>query len=142
MPSSAWNTTPERLDLRPPSFHADLLQEYADLDLALDPFPFTGGLTSCEALWMGVPVITWPQTRVVSRQTFALLSAIGLPELAARDGDDYVRLAVDLANDPARRAALRAGLRERMRAAPLMDVAGFARQLEETLIALYQSTNA
>jgi protein O-GlcNAc transferase len=101
--------------LRGPSFHVDLLKEYADLDLALDPFPFTGGLTSCEALWMGVPVITWPRQRVVSRQTFALLNQIGLPELAARDGEDYVRLAVALANDPARRAALRAGLRERMR---------------------------
>ncbi|MGV8899983.1 MAG: hypothetical protein ACOH2B_12175 [Burkholderiaceae bacterium] len=65
------------------SFHADLLKEYADIDIALDQFPFTGGLASCEALWMGVPVVTWPHSRVVSRQTFAFLSAIGLPELAA-----------------------------------------------------------
>ena len=68
----------ERSELRGPSFHVDLLKEYADIDIALDPFPFTGGLTSCEALWMGVPVVTWPQSRVVSRQTFAFLSAIGL----------------------------------------------------------------
>ena len=47
---------PQRLDLRGPSFHADVLKEYADIDIALDPFPFTGGLTSCEALWMGVPL--------------------------------------------------------------------------------------
>ena len=124
----------ERIELRGPSFHGDLLKEYAELDIALDPFPFTGGLTSCEALWMGVPVITWPQGRVVSRQGFALLSAIGLAELAAEDAPGYVRLAVALATDPDRLRALRGGLRERMRCAPLMDVVGFARQLEQTFI--------
>ncbi|WP_132976013.1 hypothetical protein [Thiobaca trueperi] len=70
---AARGIAPERLELRGPSFHADLLQEYADLDLALDPFPFTRGLTSCEALWMGVPVVTWQQARAVSgnwRMTF------------------------------------------------------------------------
>lgn len=84
---------PARIKLRPASFHVDVLKEYADIDIALDPFPFTGGLTSCEALWMGIPVVTWPQSRVVSRQTFALLSAIGLPEFAASDAEDYVRIA-------------------------------------------------
>ncbi|MBK5968307.1 MULTISPECIES: O-linked N-acetylglucosamine transferase, SPINDLY family protein [Thiorhodovibrio] len=128
----------ERIELRGPSFHADLLTEYAELDIALDPFPFTGGLTSCEALWMGVPVITWPQGRVVSRQGFALLSAIGLAELAAAGAQDYVRLAVALANDPDRLRALRTGLRKRMRCAPLMDVVGFTRSLEEKLIQLYR----
>lgn len=132
----------ERIELRGPSFHADLLKEYADLDIALDPFPFTGGLTSCEALWMGVPVVTWPQSRVVSRQTHALLHQIGLPELSAKDADDYVRIAVELANDRARLAHLRATLRDRMRASKLMDVAGFARQLENTLIDLYHRIEA
>lgn len=127
----------DRIELRGPSFHADLLQEYADLDIALDPFPFTGGLTSCEALWMGVPVVTWPRSRVVSRQTHAFLHQIGLPELSARDADDYVRIAAELANDQARLAHLRATLRDRMRASPLMDVEGFTRQLEDTLTDLY-----
>ena len=129
---------PERLELRGASFHADVLKEYADIDIALDPFPFTGGLTSCEALWMGVPVVTWPQSRVVSRQTYAFLSAIGLPELAAKDGDDYVRIAAELAADPARLHVLRAGLRDRMRASPLCDVTGFTRDLEDALLALVQ----
>jgi len=132
----------DRIELRGPSFHADLLKEYADIDIALDPFPFTGGLTSCEALWMGVPVVTWPQSRAVSRQTYAFLNQIGLPELAAQDAHDYVRIAVELANDRARLADLRATLRNRMRASPLMDVAGFTRTLENTLIDLYRRIEA
>ena len=128
---------PQRLTLRPASFHADVLQEYADIDIALDPFPFTGGLTSCEALWMGVPVVTWPQSRVVSRQTWAFLSAIGLPELAATDADDYVRIVVALAHDRQRLSDLRHSLRARMQASPLMDVRGFTRQLEHSLHQLY-----
>ena len=132
----------DRIELRGPSFHADLLKEYADIDIALDPFPFTGGLTSCEALWMGVPVVTWPQSRVVSRQTHAILNQIGLPELSAPDADEYVQIAVELANDRARLADLRATLRERMRASPLMDLAGFTRQLESTLIDLYRRIEA
>lgn len=127
----------ERIELRGPSFHADLLKEYADIDIALDPFPFTGGLTSCEALWMGVPVVTWPQSRVVSRQTHAFLHQIDLPDLSARDADDYVRIATELASDRERLAELRASLREKMHASPLMDVTRFIRQLEDTLFALY-----
>jgi len=127
----------ERLELRGPSFHGDLLKEYADIDICLDPFPFTGGLTSCEALWMGVPVITWPQSRVVSRQTFAFLSVIGLPELVAHDAKGYVQLAIELAQDTDRLIELRGSLRQKMRGSALMDVAGFATALENTLIDLY-----
>lgn len=136
---AARGVTAERIELRGASFHNALLQEYADIDIALDPFPFTGGLTSCEALWMGVPVITWPQSRVVSRQTFAFLSAIGLPELAAHCGEDYLRIAVGLANDRPRLQALHADLRERMRRSSLCDVAGFTGTLENALTDLYQS---
>lgn len=133
---------PQRIELRPASFHADMLGEYADIDIALDPFPFTGGLTSCEALWMGIPVVTWPQSRAVSRQTLAIVSAIGLPELAARDADDYLRIASELAADRKRLAELRRTLRQRMRDSPLMDVAAFTHQLEATLLALYNDTAA
>ena len=130
---------PSRIELRPASFHADVLLQYADIDIALDPFPFTGGMTSCEALWMGVPVITWPQSRVVSRQTFALLNQIGLPELAAKDAEDYVRVAVELANNSQRLIHLRQTLRQRMQASPLCDVAGFTQNLEETIVNLYDT---
>lgn len=128
---------PARISCRGASFHADLLHEYADIDIALDPFPFTGGLTSCEALWMGVPVLTWPGATPVSRQTWALLAAIGLPELAARDEHDYLRIAQQLASQPEHLNTLRHSLRARMQASPLMDPAGFARQLEDAWLALY-----
>jgi predicted O-linked N-acetylglucosamine transferase (SPINDLY family) len=130
---------PSRIELRPASFHADVLLQYADIDIALDPFPFTGGLTSCEALWMGVPVVTWPQDRVVSRQTFAFLSAIGLAELAAKDAADYVHIAQTLAADRAKLTHLRSALRNIMQASSLMDVAGFTRQLEASLQDLHGS---
>jgi len=126
-----------QIEIRPASFHVDVLKEYADIDIALDPFPFTGGLTSCEALWMGVPVITWPQSRMVSRQTFALLNQIGLPELAAKDAEDYVRISVELANNLQLLMQLRQTLRQRMQASPLCDVAGFTQNLEKTIINLY-----
>jgi protein O-GlcNAc transferase len=131
-----------QLELRGPSFHADVLEQYADIDIALDPFPFSGGLTSCEALWMGVPVVTWPQSRVVSRQTFAFLSAIGLAEWAAQDADDYVRIAVGLTKDKAHLAVLRKGLRMKMQASPLMDLNGFTGQFGQCLTGLYQEIHA
>jgi protein O-GlcNAc transferase len=139
---SARGIEPDRIELRGPSFHADMLGEYADIDIALDPFPFTGGLTSCEALWMGLPVVTWPQSQVVSRQGVAVLSAIGLGELAARDADDTLRIAVALAADRPRLAQLRNGMQARMRASPLMDVSSFTRSLEDTLIELYRDIEA
>lgn len=133
---------PERIELRGPNFHTEMLKEYADIDIALDPFPFTGGLTSCESLWMGVPVVTWPQNRVVSRQTSAFLHQIGLPELVAKNATDYVRIALELARDHMRLAELRTTMRDRMFASPLMDVRGFTRQLENVLIDLYQRVKA
>lgn len=127
----------ECIELRGPSFHAELLKEYADIDIALDPFPFTGGLTSCEAMWMGVPVVTWPQSRVVSRQSHALLSVLGLAEFSAKHAEDYVEIAARLANNPERLLELRSSMRATMQAASLMDVTGFTRQLENALNSIY-----
>ena len=126
-----------RIELRPASFHVDMLKEYADIDIALDPFPFTGGLTSCEALWMGVPVITLPQSHVVSRQTFALLSSIGKTHWVAKDEHDYVRIAQALAADLAALAIDRATLRQTMHSSPLMDVHGFTEKLEQAFCQLH-----
>ena len=129
----------DRIELRPASFHVDVLKSYADIDIALDPFPFTGGLTSCEALWMGVPVITLPQRSVVSRQTFAFLSAIGKTQWVAQDAQSYVNIAQALAADPQALAMERATLRQAMRASPLMDVGGFTHQLEQTYYQLHNN---
>ncbi len=120
----------DRVELRPDSSHGEMLGQYGDIDVALDPFPYSGGMTSAEALWMGVPVVTWPQDRIASRQTFAFLTELGLTDLAASSADDYVRIAAELAADPARRAALRADLRPRMTASPLTDGAKFTPGLE------------
>jgi protein O-GlcNAc transferase len=109
---------------------ADHLNLYNRIDLALDTFPYNGATTTCEALWMGVPVVTFAGASHVARVGLSLLSNLGLEELVARDLDGYVDLALALARDPDRIAAMRAGLRARMAAAPLLDGPGFTRDLE------------
>src|SRR5579884_2560310 len=79
-----------RVECRGWSAHAEMLAEYGGIDLALDPFPFNGGVTTCEALWMGVPVITWPGATFASRHSLSHLSNVGLTETIARDQQDYV----------------------------------------------------
>jgi len=127
----------DRLELRGRSSHAELLDQYADIDIALDPFPFSGGMTSCEALWMGVPLVTLPCSRPVSRQTMSFLHCIGLQELAAADQADYIRLATELSADPKRLSHLRLHLRKRMAGSPLCDASRFTRELEEQLWQAY-----
>lgn len=130
-----------RIELRGASFHKEMLSEYGDIDIALDPFPFSGGITSCEALYLGVPVVTWPQSRVVSRQTLAFLSVIGMPELAAADAKDYIRIAVALAQDSGRLLKLRKTLRKKLTDSPLCDVAGFTKCLEDVFFDLQKVIN-
>lgn len=103
---------------------------YADIDIALDTFPCNGGTTTCEALWMGVPVVSQAGSHGARRAGASLLDAVGLGHLAATNEDDYVNRAATLAGDTAGLAALRAELRTRMQASPLMDGAGFARDME------------
>lgn len=88
---------------------------------------------------MGVPVVTWPQEQVVSRQTYAFLNAIGLSELVASDAGNYMRIATELASDIGRLKALRVGMRDRMRSSPLCDVNGFVTQLEDAMWAVARS---
>jgi predicted O-linked N-acetylglucosamine transferase (SPINDLY family) len=121
---------PERLDLRGFAPIERVPAAYAGIDIALDPFPFCGGVTSFEALWLGVPVITLAGPTVASRQSASMLANLGLPELIAADARQYLAKARELALNPQRLAALRAGLRPRFAASPLMDYTGFARSLE------------
>ncbi len=128
----------DRLELGGAMPHPELLAAYGDIDIALDSFPFGGGLTSCEALWMGVPVVTWPGSRPLSRQTLGFLSALGLAgELAADSAEAYVALAAGLAAAPDRLAALRAELRPRMAASALCDGPRMARALEAAYRAVW-----
>ena len=108
----------------------DYFNWYNSVDIALDTAPYSGGTTSCDALWMGVPVVTAPGSRPSSRSTASILSTAGLPEWIASSPGDYVRLAVASARDEALLAGLRKSLRERLRQSPLMDEERFVRDVE------------
>ena len=114
----------ERLDLRCAS--NDFLATYHDFDIALDTFPYGGGATTCDALWMGVPVITCPADRSAGRLTGSLLQQIGCTQWIARDHSDYVERAAGLAADTAELRRVREGLREQVATSPLCDGPGFA----------------
>jgi predicted O-linked N-acetylglucosamine transferase (SPINDLY family) len=101
--------------------HTELLAGYGEIDIGLDPFPFCGGLTTCEALWMGVPVVTWAGDRMCGRQSAAFLARVGLEDLVASSREDYVARAVGLAEDAGRRGVLRDELRGRVTEGPLGD---------------------
>jgi predicted O-linked N-acetylglucosamine transferase (SPINDLY family) len=131
---------PQRLDLREGSNHDAMLSEYGDIDIALDTFPFNGGMTTLEALWMGVPVVTIAGDTVVSRQTVSVLANLGLEhELAFADVAAYIAGAVALASDVQRLATLRQQLRPRMADSPLRDAAQFTRDLEALYRRMWQA---
>lgn len=131
---------PDRLELRENSAHGEMLGQYGEIDIALDTFPFNGGMTTLEALWMGVPVVTIVGNSVVSRQTFSAQANIGLSdELAFPDIDAYVRGAVDLANNPERLRNLRLEMRPRMAASPLCQPVKFARDLEALYLRMWNA---
>jgi predicted O-linked N-acetylglucosamine transferase (SPINDLY family) len=105
-------------------------EQYLRIDIALDPFPFAGGTTSCDALWMGVPVVSLAGRTAVSRAGFSVLSNVGAAELVARTPEEYVRIAAGLAADRPRLESFRLTMRDRMRNSPLMDAPRFARNVE------------
>lgn len=109
---------------------------YNGIDVALDTFPYNGVTTTCEALAMGVPVVTLLGTRPAGRTAAALLTRAGHPEWIARDRDTYIRLALDLARDKAKRAALRATLRGDVSGSELGHAPRFARDLDDAFLAM------
>jgi predicted O-linked N-acetylglucosamine transferase (SPINDLY family) len=106
-------------------------ETYHRIDVGLDPFPYTGGTTTCDALYMGVPVVSLVGDRAVYRGGLSLLSNVGLPELVATTTEQYLTIAERLASDLEALANLRATLRPRMQRSPLMDAAGLARHIEQ-----------
>jgi predicted O-linked N-acetylglucosamine transferase (SPINDLY family) len=109
------------------------LKAYRQIDIALDPFPFTGGTTTAEALWMGVPVLSLTGESFIARQGIGLLMNAGLPDWIAADADDYVARAVRHASDVQRLATLRSGLRQQVLHSPIFDAPRFARHFEAAL---------
>jgi protein O-GlcNAc transferase len=130
---AAHGVAPSRLDLRGASGHRRFLGEYNDIDVVLDPFPYSGGLTTCEALWMGVPTVTMPGETFASRHSVSHLNNAGLVDWVALDTAAYVELAVRKSSDVPALAELRASLRARVKASPLCDAPRFGRNLGAAL---------
>jgi predicted O-linked N-acetylglucosamine transferase (SPINDLY family) len=119
------------------------LQKYLDclsqVDVALDPFPYNGHVTSCDTLWMGVPLVTLIGRQAVSRIGADILANLEMNDLIAPNREDYVRTAVELARDGSRLDSLRSILRERMRASAIMDYPSLVERLERALRELWQT---
>jgi protein O-GlcNAc transferase len=128
----------KRLILESDESRAKYFAAYHRVDIALDPFPFPGGTTTVEGLWMGVPVLTLGGKSFLSRQGVGLLMNAGLPDWIAADADDYVDRAVFHAGDLPRLAVLREGLRQQILASPLFDAPRFARNFDAALRDMWQ----
>jgi predicted O-linked N-acetylglucosamine transferase (SPINDLY family) len=122
--------------------HRELLAAYGRVDLALDTQPYSGGLTTCEALWMGVPVITWPGKTFAGRHSASHLTSAGYPQFVAPDRDAYIELAVEWAVRLGELAEMRAQMRERFRQSPLCDAPRFARDFLRVVQEAWSSMSA
>ena len=125
-----------RVEFRGPTGLTDMMAEYADMDIALDPVPYNGGTTSLQAMWMGVPVVTQAGHNFVSRMGASFMTAAGLPEWVADDDEGYVRVAVQMAQDRAALLSLKRGLRERLKARRGWDVVAHTRAMETAFEAM------
>jgi len=130
---------PERILVRDRTgSHAEHLALYQEMDIALDAFPYHGTTTTCEALWMGVPVVTLEGMSHRSRVGVSLLSNVGLQQLIATSPEEYVRIASSLAKNIPELEKMRCTLRERILGSPLMDAPRFARDIENAYQAIWK----
>ena len=132
-----------RIDVRPyaKSF-ADHLRTFGEIDIALDPFPYNGTTTTCDALWMGLPVVAMRGQTHAARVSESLLTAMNLTQWLAETQDDYVAIAARLAGDRVGLTQWRQRLRPMMAASPLGDAAGYARRVEAALRSAWRQTCA
>ena len=121
----------QRLELREQSQHFDLLKTYHEVDIALDPFPYSGGLTTLESLWMGVPVITKTGKSFAGRHSTAHLHTAGLTDWVTATDEAYISLAIEKSRDKSALRNIRRMLRDRLTRSPLCDAARFTHDLEE-----------
>jgi len=135
---AARGIAPGRIELRAFQSFSDYLAMHADTDVILDTFPYTGGTTTCHALWMGVPIVSLAGDSAPSRGGASLLGTIGLEELVADAPEEYLDKACSLAGDLGRLSTLRQGMRARMSASPLMDPARFTRHLEQAYRSMWR----
>jgi protein O-GlcNAc transferase len=122
-----------RITCYPYSSRSELWPIYQQVDIQLDPFPFSGSTTTLESLWMGVPVITLPGETFASRHSLSYLSTIGLTDFVAQDRDHYIRLAVDWSHRLTELSEIRKNLRTQVQQSPLCDAPGFTRDLLKEL---------
>jgi predicted O-linked N-acetylglucosamine transferase (SPINDLY family) len=132
------NVHPDRIEFVGVFPTDQYFERYHQIDIGLDPFPYPGGTTTCDSLWMGVPVVSLAGRTSVSRGGLSILSNVGLPELVARAPEEYVGIAANLAGDLPRLAALRSSLRDRMLDSPLTDAPRFTRYLEAAFRQIWQ----
>jgi protein O-GlcNAc transferase len=123
----------ERLEFRGPVGLTDMMAEYADVDIALDPVPYNGGTTTLQAIWMGVPVVVKAGHNFVSRMGASFMTAAGLPEWVAASDDEYVAVAVRMSADRLALLALKHGMRERLQARPALDIDQYTRDWQAAL---------
>lgn len=129
---NAFGISPDRILFMP--VRGKHLQYYNLIDISLDPFPHVGGTTTCESLWMGVPAITLVGAGIYERLSYSNLTNAGLGDLCATNVDDYIKIAVNLANDKERRETLRFNLRQQIRSNPLGQTERFVRNFEAQII--------
>jgi len=131
---SALGVAPERVEFRGPVGLSEMMTEYADVDIALDPVPYNGGTTTLQAMWMGVPIVVKEGAHFVSRMGASFMRAVGLEDWVAADDETYVAIAVAKGQDRQALLALKQGLRERQLSSPAWDVKQHTRAMEAAFI--------
>jgi predicted O-linked N-acetylglucosamine transferase (SPINDLY family) len=136
---SQYGIDPARLTFIPRLPLPDYFAVYNQLDIALDPFPYAGGTTTFDALYMGVPVITQAGQTAVGRGGASILSHLSLEDLIAPTSDSYIAAALSLARDRARLTALRQSLRDRLLSSPLADAVRFTKSVEAAYLKMWRN---